>query len=62
MNFYDSSSKINITTKINPFINDIIPLLQKEDILSYSLHIFLICYVIKDSKGNVIDAIVMESG
>ena len=62
MSFYNSSSKNNITTKINPSINDIIPLLKIGDILSYSLHTFLIYDVIKDSKGNVIDAIVMESG
>ena len=62
MSFYNSSSKNNITTKINPSINDIIPLLQIGDVLTYSLHTFLIYDVIKDSKGNVIDAIVMESG
>ena len=62
MSFYNSSSKNNITTKINPSINDIIPLLQIGDILSYSLHTFLIYDVIKDSEGNVIDAIIMESG
>ena len=62
MSFYNSISKNNIKTKINPSINDIIPLLQIGDILSYTLHVFLIYDVIKDSKGNVIDEIVMESG
>ena len=62
MKFYNSSSKTNYTTKINPSINDIIPIIQIGDILSFPGHTFLIYDVIKDSKGKVIDAIIMESG
>ena len=62
MKFYNSSSKTNYTTKINPSINDIIPIIQIGDILSFPGHTFLIYDVIKDSKGKVIDTIIMESG
>ena len=62
MSFYNYSSNNNITSKINLSLNDLIPQLKIEDILSYTLHIFLIYDVIKDSKGNVIEAIIMKSG
>ena len=62
MKFYNSSSKTNYTTKINPSLNELIPLIQIGDIFCHSSHAFLIYDVIKDSKGNVIDGYILESG
>ena len=41
-------------------IKDIIPLVRIGDISTYTSHIKIIYDIIKDSKGNVIDAIIME--
>ena len=62
MKFYNSSSKTNYTTKINPSIDDLIPIIQIGDILCYIGHSFIIYDLIKDHNGKVIDAIIMESG
>ena len=62
MKFYNSSSKTNYTTKINPSFKELIPLIQIGDIFSYTGHTFLIYDVIKDDKGNIIEGYIMESG
>ena len=62
MRFYNSSSNTNYTTKINPSLNDIFPILQIGDILTYDLHTLLIYDLIKDNNGKIIDALLIESG
>ena len=62
MRFYNSSSKNNYTTKINPTLNDIFPILQIGDVLTFDLHTLLIYDLIKDNNGKIIDAILIESG
>jgi len=62
MRFYNSSSKTNYTTKINPSLKDIFPILQIGDILTYDLHTLLIYDLIKDNNGKIIDALLIESG
>ena len=62
MMFYSPKNKTNYTTIINPSINDIIPKVQIGDVLTFTGHTFLIYDTIKDTKGNIIDAIIMESG
>ena len=61
MIFYSPNTSINYTKIINPSINDIIPLLEIGDILTYTGHTFLVYDLIKNNEGAIIDAIIMES-
>ena len=62
MQIYSPKEKNKIKTIIQPSLKDIIPLIQIGDILTYTGHTFLIYDVERDSNGNVIDGIIMESG
>ena len=62
MKLYSPKENNKLKTMINPSLKDIIHLVRIGDILTYTGHTFLIYDVIKDNKGKVVDAIIMESG
>ena len=62
MNLYSPKEVNKVKTMISPSLKDIIHLVRIGDVLTYTGHTFLIYDVIKDNKGKVIDAIIMESG
>ena len=62
MFFYSPGSKNNLTSVINPSLfDDIMPIIEIGDVLTNSIHAFLIYDIEKDKDGNIIDAILMES-
>jgi len=59
---YSPKESNKLKTIINPYLKDIIPLVQVGDVLTFTGHTFLIYKVEKDNSGKVTDAIIMESG
>ena len=55
------SSNGSYKTKLNPTINDIIPLIQIGDVLTYTGHTKIIYDIEKDKNGTVTDGIIMQS-
>ena len=61
MKIYSDKEKSKYKTIINPSLEDVIPLVQIGDILTYTGHTFLIYDIMTDGNDKVIDAIIIES-
>lgn len=62
MHLYSPGVKGNISKVFNPSLNEnIIPIIEIGDVLSYTGHALLIYDIIRDIDGKPIDAILMES-
>ena len=60
--FYDPSQVNKTRIVYNPNLKkDIIPILQTGDIISFTGHTFIIYDIERDSNGNTIDALIMET-
>ena len=61
MKIYSQEEENKFKIIQNPFINNIINLVQVGDIITFTGHSQLIYDIVKDSNGKVIDAIIMHS-
>ena len=61
MKIYSDNEKNKYKTIINPILEDIIPLVEIGDVLTYTGHTFLIYDIVTDENGKTTDAIIIES-
>lgn len=61
MKFYDAKASNKYTTVKNPTLEQILPYLQRGDILTYTGHAIFVYDLIYDSYGNIIDAYVIHA-
>ena len=61
MKIYSEKEKNKYKAITNPSLEDVIPLVQIGDVLTYTGHTFLIYDIVTDGDGKVTDAIIIES-